>query len=112
MREAVTFQSRLNRQKNFDWQKFSTDFVTVTCLPRTRSKRAFDQSHLEGITVFQFITKPLSQFHEDEDGIEAIQVVMIVAIAAIVLIAFMTVGKEVFSWMKEKWNEMKGSSIE
>ena len=62
--------------------------------------------------MFKAITKPLVQIHEDEDGIEAIQVVMIVAIAAIVLIAFMTVGKEVFSWMKEKWNEMKGSSIE
>jgi len=58
------------------------------------------------------LTKPFSAFHEDEDGIEAIQVVMIVAIAAIVLIAFMTVGQEVFTWMKEKWNEMKGQSIE
>lgn len=62
--------------------------------------------------MLKTVTKPFAQFHDDEDGIEAIQVVMIVAIAAIVLIAFMTVGKEVFSWMKEKWNEMKGSSIE
>lgn|GEM_PF-1373088 len=62
--------------------------------------------------MLRAITKPFTQFHDDEDGLEAIQVVMIVAIAAIVLIAFMTVGKEVFSWMKEKWNEMKGSSIE
>ena len=58
------------------------------------------------------ITQPFSRFHDDEDGIEAIQVVMIVAIAAIVLIGLMTVGQEVFSWMREKWNEMKGKDIE
>ncbi len=58
------------------------------------------------------ITRSISQFHEDEDGIEAIQVVMVVAIAAIILIGFMTVGKEIFGWMKDKWNEMKGQSIE
>ena len=50
-------------------------------------------------------------FHDDENGIEAIQVVMIVAIAAIVLIAVMTVGQEVFSWAKEKWNELRGKNI-
>jgi Flp pilus assembly pilin Flp len=54
----------------------------------------------------------LATFHQDEDGIEALQVVMIVAIAAIVLIGFMTVGQEVFSWMREKWNELKGEGIE
>ena len=50
-------------------------------------------------------------FHNDEDGIEAVQVIMIVAIAAIVLIAVMTVGQEVMDWLKEKWNELKGKSI-
>lgn len=58
------------------------------------------------------ITAPFASFHDDEDGIEAIQVVMIVAIAAIVLIAFMTVGQEVYTWMKEKWGEMKDKDIE
>lgn len=58
------------------------------------------------------LTKPFAAFHEDEDGIEALQVVMIVAIAAIVLIGFMTVGKEIFGWMKEKWGEMKDQDIE
>ena len=53
----------------------------------------------------------LISFHEDEEGIEALQVVMIVAIAAIILIAMMTVGQEIFSWMKEKWNEMRGKKI-
>ena len=58
------------------------------------------------------LTQPFVSFHDDEDGIEAIQVVMIVAIAAIVLIAFMTVGQEVFDWMKEKWGDMKDKDIE
>ncbi len=50
-------------------------------------------------------------FHNDEDGIEAVQVIMIVAIAAIVLIGVMTVGQEVMDWLKEKWNELKGKSV-
>ena len=54
----------------------------------------------------------LATFHHDEDGIEALQVVMIVAIAAIVLIGFMTVGQEIFGWMREKWNELRGEGIE
>ena len=53
----------------------------------------------------------LETFHNDEDGIEAVQVIMIVAIAAIVLIAVMTVGQEVMDWLKEKWNELKGKNI-
>jgi Flp pilus assembly pilin Flp len=53
----------------------------------------------------------IRSFHEDENGIEAIQVVMIVAIAAIVLIAVMTLGQEVFTWAKDKWNELRGKDI-
>ncbi len=55
--------------------------------------------------------KALNYFHTEEDGIEAVQVIMIVAIAAIVLIAVMTVGQEVMDWLKEKWNELRGKSI-
>ncbi len=51
------------------------------------------------------------QFNNDEDGIEALQVVMIVAIAAIVLIAVMTVGQEVMTWAKGKWTDLKGKNI-
>lgn len=51
------------------------------------------------------------QFQDDEEGLEAIQVVMIVAIAAIVLIAVMTLGQEVFTWLKDKWNQLKGEDI-
>ena len=54
---------------------------------------------------------PAEIFHNDEDGIEAVQVIMIVAIAAIVLIGVMTVGQEVMDWLKEKWNELKGKSV-
>ena len=50
-------------------------------------------------------------FHNDEDGIEAVQVIMIVAIAAIILIAVMTVGQEVMDWLKQKWQELKGKDI-
>lgn len=53
----------------------------------------------------------ISFFNEEEDGIEAVQVIMIVAIAAVVLIAVMTVGQEVLDWLKEKWNELKGKDI-
>ena len=50
-------------------------------------------------------------FNEDEDGLEAVQVVMIVAIAAIVLIAVMTIGREVFQWLRDKWDALKGEDI-
>jgi len=51
------------------------------------------------------------QFNNDEDGIEAMQVVMIVAIAAIVLIAVMTLGQDVKDWAQEKWDTLRGKSI-
>ncbi len=50
-------------------------------------------------------------FHSDEDGLEAVQVVMIVAIAAMILLVVSTVGKEAVDWAKEKWNALKGKSI-
>ncbi len=59
----------------------------------------------------QQLTKTLAAFHNDEDGLEAVQVVMIVAIAAIVLFAVMTVGQEVFTWLKTKWESLQGQSI-
>ena len=52
-----------------------------------------------------------ASFHNDEDGIEAVQVIMIVAIAAIILVAVMTVGQEVLDWLKEKWKSLKGKDI-
>lgn len=57
------------------------------------------------------IMKSVDEFNNEEDGIEAVQVIMIVAIAAIVLIAVMTVGQEVLDWLKEKWKDLKGKDI-
>ncbi len=61
--------------------------------------------------LLERLNKRLAAFHQEEDGLEAVQVVMVVAIAAIVLIAVMTLGQEVFSWLTEKWNELRGQSI-
>jgi Flp pilus assembly pilin Flp len=57
------------------------------------------------------ISSIVRSFHEDEDGIEAVQVVMIVAIAAIILVAMMTVGNKIYGWMEGKWGELEGTSI-
>ena len=57
------------------------------------------------------LSAAIRNFNNDEDGIEALQVVMIVAIAAIVLIAVMTVGQAVYDWMDGKWNELQGKNV-
>lgn len=57
------------------------------------------------------IRKRLRRFHDDEDGLEAVQTVMIVAIAAMIMIAVMVLGQDVFDWLKEKWNELRGKEI-
>jgi Flp pilus assembly pilin Flp len=51
------------------------------------------------------------KFHNDEEGLEALQVVMIIAIAAMVMIACATVGKEAVTWMGEKWKSLKGTDV-
>lgn len=48
-----------------------------------------------------------SKFHNDEDGLEALQVVMIIAIAGLIMIAASAVGKAAVKWMDEKWTELK-----
>jgi Flp pilus assembly pilin Flp len=53
----------------------------------------------------------LRGLHENEDGMEAIQVVMIVAVAALALIAMFTFGNEVFAWLRQKWNELRGQEF-
>jgi len=53
------------------------------------------------------LTDRIQQFHEDEDGMEAIQVVMIVAIAAIVLIFLKAVvWPRVSEWVMRKVEEL------
>jgi len=51
------------------------------------------------------------KFHSDEEGLEALQVVMIIAIAGMVMVAAATLGQEVVGWMKEKWGSLKGQNI-
>jgi Flp pilus assembly pilin Flp len=57
------------------------------------------------------MTSSLRKFHEDESGLEALQVVMIIAIAAMVLVLVARLGNEVVDWMKQKWRALKGTSI-
>jgi Flp pilus assembly pilin Flp len=49
----------------------------------------------------------LRKFHSDEEGLEALQVVMIIAIAAVILVAAGTVGQSVIDFTKEKLNKLK-----
>ncbi len=57
------------------------------------------------------VKEQIVRFHNDEEGLEAVQVVMIVAIAAVILIAVMVLGQEVFDWLKEAWNSLRGKKI-
>ena len=52
-------------------------------------------------------TRSIRKFHSDEEGLEALQVVMIIAIAAIVMIACATLGKKAVTWMKTQWTAME-----
>jgi Flp pilus assembly pilin Flp len=51
------------------------------------------------------------KFHSDEEGLEALQVVMIIAIAGMVMVAAATLGQEVVTWMKDKWSSLQGQNI-
>jgi hypothetical protein len=51
------------------------------------------------------------KFHSDEEGLEALQVVMIIAIACMIMVAASTVGSQAVKWMSEKWNALKGQTI-
>ncbi len=51
------------------------------------------------------------KFHSDEEGLEALQVVMIIAIAAVILVAAGTVGQTVVDFTKEKLNALKDKQI-
>ena len=61
--------------------------------------------------MFTKITSSIRKFHRDEEGLEALQVVMIIAIAAMVMIACATVGKAAVTWMQGKWDELQGTEI-
>ena len=51
------------------------------------------------------------KFHSEEEGLEALQVVMIIAIAAMVMIAASTVGKAAVTWMKTNWGKLQKTDL-
>jgi Flp pilus assembly pilin Flp len=57
------------------------------------------------------LTTSLRKFHRDEEGLEALQVVMIIAIAAMVMIAATTVGKAAVTWMKTNWGKLQKEDL-
>ena len=52
--------------------------------------------------TFQKIKNSFKKFHNDEAGLEALQIVMIIAIAALVLIAIRNKWPEVRDWMNDQ----------
>lgn len=50
--------------------------------------------------------KQLIQFHQDEDGIEAAQVVMILAIAAVALLVIKSAWPTIRDWFKDTIDEL------
>ena len=57
------------------------------------------------------LTSLLRTFHNDEAGLESLQVVMIIAIAAMILIAAATVSKSGVEWMEAYANPFIGSDL-
>jgi Flp pilus assembly pilin Flp len=57
------------------------------------------------------INSLVRKFHSDEEGLEALQVVMIIAIAAVILVAAGTVGQSVVDFTKEKLNTLKDKQV-
>jgi Flp pilus assembly pilin Flp len=51
------------------------------------------------------------KFHDDEEGLESLQVVMIIAIAAMIMIAAATVGQSGVTWMKEQAEKLVGKDL-
>ena len=57
------------------------------------------------------LTSSIRKFHRDEEGLEALQVVMIIAIAAMVMIACATLGKAAVTWMKTNWGKLQKEDL-
>ena len=58
------------------------------------------------------LTNLFRDFHRDEEGLEALQVVMIIAIASMVMVAAAAVCQEIVDWMKTKWEALQGEGGE
>jgi hypothetical protein len=61
--------------------------------------------------MFNKLTKRFRNLHNEQRGLEALQVVMIIAIAAMVMIACATVGQKAVTWMNGQWGTLQGTSI-
>ena len=57
------------------------------------------------------LTNLFRKFHSDEEGLEALQVVMIIAIAGMIMVAAATLGQQAVTWMKGKWTTLQGKNI-
>jgi Flp pilus assembly pilin Flp len=53
----------------------------------------------------------IRKFNRNEEGLEALQVVMIIAIAAMVMVACAAVGQKAVTWMNQQWTSLQGTSI-
>src|SRR3954470_21530305 len=62
-------------------------------------------------TMTTKLINTIRKFHRDEEGLEALQVVMIIAIAAMVMIACATLGQKAVTWMNGQWSTLQGTSI-
>ena len=58
------------------------------------------------------LTNRVRKFHSDEEGLEALQVVMIIAIAAMIMIAAATIGKSGVDWMKTQAEKLVGKDLD
>lgn len=56
----------------------------------------------------QNLLKDLRAIHDDEDGMEAVQVIMIVAIAAVVLAALKVAWPSIQSWFSSAVSNITG----
>ena len=57
------------------------------------------------------LTSMFSKFHNDEEGLEALQVVMIIAIAAVILVAAGVIGQTVVDLTNDKMLLLKDKQI-
>ena len=57
------------------------------------------------------INSLVRKFHSDEEGLEALQVVMIIAIAAVILVAAGTVGQKVVDFTNTKLTALKDKQV-
>ncbi|MBY0525264.1 MAG: hypothetical protein K2R98_17790 [Gemmataceae bacterium] len=56
------------------------------------------------------LLEPVRKLHEDEDGLEALQVVMILAVAAVALLVIKIFWKPIKTWATNRMNDVVGDS--